>query len=387
MTQIKAQPVYVNDPTKSRALFNASLFFGLPDEDPQIPANQKLVKALQENGSLVTLTQPVATNSGGNPVFQGSPVVLEVDGDYSYKALNSSGTQVIFIPRVSNPADESVGFSGVVVTEQVTLSSPGQTTVVLSNLGAQESVFYLITSVGDQGVLAKTTDYTVTDSVTIELTQSYNVGDVILARQNDPTGQLIPINEDAAALLVFDDATAAQSSAVSGNLVAGQTLTLNGNAAAGDGLGGDKYLVIVTAFSNDDVNFIDLNGTLQLALSNNYYRFQNYSETIDTALISATVLNMDLDGGVNQTIVIDENASSVAFVNFNPDNSFTSTVTLKVTQDGVGGWGITWPAIIKWAGGVAPTLTATANAVDIFGFVTYDAGVTWLGFTLGQDIK
>lgn len=40
---------------------------------------------------------------------------------------------------------------------------------------------------------------------------------------------------------------------------------------------------------------------------------------------------------------------------------------------------ITWPAGVKWPSGIAPTLTATANGVDIFTFITYDAGVTYYG--------
>ena len=71
----------------------------------------------------------------------------------------------------------------------------------------------------------------------------------------------------------------------------------------------------------------------------------------------------------------------------NPDSDYSSTITLRVVQDGVGGYGVTWPASIVWAGGTAPTVTSTANASDIYGFTTYDSGVTWYGFSLGQDFS
>ena len=46
---------------------------------------------------------------------------------------------------------------------------------------------------------------------------------------------------------------------------------------------------------------------------------------------------------------------------------------------------ITWWAGVKWAGGVAPVLTAAGR--DVLGFYTYDAGVTWTGLVLAKDVK
>lgn len=385
MSEIKPPFTYFADPTRSRALFNASLYFGLPDTDPTIPSNQKLVRAVQEDGTLVSLSQPVSTNTGGIPTYNGSPVRLDVSGDYSYRAFNSSGTLVYEASRVENPEPESDGFSGVVVIENQTLTS-GQTTVTFANVGANESVFYLQTFTGDQGFLAKGIDYTVTNSTTIELASSYNTGDVVVGRQNDPTGQLVPV-DDAQYLFIFPDLASAQTAATNGNLDAGDTITLNGNPTEGDGLGGDKYKVIATAFPNDDVNYIDLNGTLQLALQSNYYRFQNYSETKATATLNAGTISVDFNSGLIQTVTLTENVTDITFANNNPDSDFSSSVTLRMIQDGTGGRTVTWPAAIIWPGGSSPTVTSTANAIDLYGFTTYDAGSTWYGFTLGQDFK
>lgn len=46
---------------------------------------------------------------------------------------------------------------------------------------------------------------------------------------------------------------------------------------------------------------------------------------------------------------------------------------------------ITWFSGVKWAGGTAPTLTASGR--DILGFFTHDAGTTWNGLLLARDIK
>ena len=60
-----------------------------------------------------------------------------------------------------------------------------------------------------------------------------------------------------------------------------------------------------------------------------------------------------------------------------------SSFTLKIIQDSTART-ITWPATVRWAGGTAPTLTTTANGVDVFVFYTIDGGTNYYGFTAGQ---
>ena len=43
-----------------------------------------------------------------------------------------------------------------------------------------------------------------------------------------------------------------------------------------------------------------------------------------------------------------------------------------------------WFATVRWAGGVAPTLTATLNKRDTFGFIRTGAN-TYDGFIIGQN--
>jgi hypothetical protein len=50
---------------------------------------------------------------------------------------------------------------------------------------------------------------------------------------------------------------------------------------------------------------------------------------------------------------------------------------LKVIQDATGSRLATWPASVRWAGGVAPTLTTTATAIDIMSF--YYDGTNYYG--------
>jgi hypothetical protein len=53
--------------------------------------------------------------------------------------------------------------------------------------------------------------------------------------------------------------------------------------------------------------------------------------------------------------------------------SFTLAVTTAATA-----YTITWPATVKWPGGTAPTITATAAKTDLFTFMCID-GTNWLG--------
>lgn len=76
-----------------------SLYVGVVDTDPEVVLNQKTITALQEDGSEVSLSQPVSLSSGGYPVYNGSPVSLFVDGPYSIKILSSLGVQEYYIPK------------------------------------------------------------------------------------------------------------------------------------------------------------------------------------------------------------------------------------------------------------------------------------------------
>ena len=61
----------------------------------------------------------------------------------------------------------------------------------------------------------------------------------------------------------------------------------------------------------------------------------------------------------------------------------SSSFTLLVTNGGSAT--LTWPTSVDWAGGTAPTLTA--SGIDILTFTTIDGGVIWYGFLAGADMK
>lgn len=87
---------YFPDPTKGRPVWNGYIYVGQPDTDPIIPINRVPVRALLENGGELLLAQPFRTNSGGVPVYQGSPVRVVTDTTYSIAIHNSKNERVYY---------------------------------------------------------------------------------------------------------------------------------------------------------------------------------------------------------------------------------------------------------------------------------------------------
>ena len=102
-----------------------------------------------------------------------------------------------------------------------------------------------------------------------------------------------------------------------------------------------------------------------------------------TSSSNATAVN--LRTGTNFSHTLTENTT---FSFSNPASSGkVSAFTLKLVQDsGASGFTVTWPSSVDWPSATAPTLTATANAVDYFVFITHDGGTTYYGFTAGQAL-
>ena len=114
MSIINFPMMYVPDPVKGRPVGNGQIFVGIPDLDPEVIANQKQLNVVQEDGTVVPVNQPFTLSFGGVPVYNGSTVRLDVDGNYSFKVLSKQGSQLYYIENV---------FEGQPVTEA---SLPGE---------------------------------------------------------------------------------------------------------------------------------------------------------------------------------------------------------------------------------------------------------------------
>ena len=109
-------------------------------------------------------------------------------------------------------------------------------------------------------------------------------------------------------------------------------------------------------------------------------------ESLNAIGSAAAAQDVDFSAGYLHTLTLVVANTTISFIN-PPATGRSASMSLEIHQDATAGRLITWPASVKWAGGTAPTLTATANAVDIFTFYTSDGGTTWYGFTSGQDMQ
>ena len=148
----------------------------------------------------------------------------------------------------------------------------------------------------------------------------------------------------------------------------------------------------VTA-TTTELNYLDITtlGTTEAskavtADANGVVTFDNgISEEYTAVTSSSNATTVNLRDGTNFSHTLTENTT------FTYSNSAASgkvsAFTLKIVQDSsASGYTVTWPTSVDWPGGTAPTLTATASAVDVFVFYTHDGGTTYYGFTAGQAL-
>ena len=111
---------------------------------------------------------------------------------------------------------------------------------------------------------------------------------------------------------------------------------------------------------------------------------KDYGETVNA--IGGTgggTQSLNITLGNVQTATVDTSTNTFTFDNPSPDTK-CSSFTLILTNGG--SQTVVWPTTVQWAGGTAPTLTASGR--DVLTFMTIDAGAaTWYGFAAGLDMS
>lgn len=97
--------------------------------------------------------------------------------------------------------------------------------------------------------------------------------------------------------------------------------------------------------------------------------------------VAVAASDIDLNSGNYFTRTI-SGATTLTVSNV-PASGTTAAFVLELTNGGSATVNL-WSGI-KWAGGTAPTFTASGH--DILGFYTHDGGTTWRGFLLAKDSK
>lgn len=106
------------------------------------------------------------------------------------------------------------------------------------------------------------------------------------------------------------------------------------------------------------------------------------TETVDTVATSGTAQTLpDVTTATMHKVTLTANCTITL-----PTPGAGKSFTVELVQDATGGRTVTWATpsgAIRWAGGAAPTITATANAIDVVSFICV-GGVNWYGFVGGQ---
>ena len=166
------------------------------------------------------------------------------------------------------------------------------------------------------------------------------------------------------------------------NLILGGTNTINWITS--------NYITTNTAYASINSNWTVTNATY--TVSNSAFALANVNAGTISGIAngSVTINNISLSGTINpgtvniatQTLTDSANVSwnvaqgVVASVTLGgnrnidaPTNLKVGTLILHIVQDGTGGRTLTWNSKFKWPAGVAPVLSSSANAKDIFSFI------------------
>jgi hypothetical protein len=113
-----------------------------------------------------------------------------------------------------------------------------------------------------------------------------------------------------------------------------------------------------------------ISGTTGVATSN-LSLTGNYTESVVVIGSSGAAQTLSLTNGTFQTVTLTSNCTFTM-----PTVTAGQSFILIVTQDATGGRTATFTGV-KWPAGTAPTITATASAVDIVSFLSN--GTYWYG--------
>jgi len=307
--------------------------------------------------------QPYATiavtvvNSGGNKYALDGTIqqlaLLTPSVTYRFDQSDSSNSgHPLLLSTTSNGTHGGGSAFTTGVTAVGTPGSAGAYTEVKLEQDAPDTLYYYCTNHSGMGgeIDVRATVSSLSDLSVTATASELNIMDGVTATTAE-LNILDGVTSTAAELNILDGVTATTAEL---NYLDIATLGLTAASKA------------VTADANGVVSFD--NGTIE-------------ESTTITSSSNAATINLR-DGNVFEHDLTE----NVTYTFSNPAASGrASAFVLKVIQDSSART-ITWPGSVDWASATAPTLTATNNGVDVFGFLTIDGGTTYYGFTLGQAL-
>lgn len=280
----------------------------------------------------------------------------------SVTALNAISSEIAAVGAISSDVTTVAGISANVTT--VAGISANVTTVA----GSSASIGTVATNIADVSAVATNLSDVQSFANTYRIASSdpatsLDVGDLVF----NTTDSKMKVYNGSAWQDVAPVAVSLTVSQIS-DLTATAT-ELNRNDITT--LGTSEASKVVTADANGD---IILTGELKAT---------SYNEAYSAVTSTTNATTVDCEAGNAFSHTLTENTT---FTFSNPPASGTAySFSLEIIQDAsASGYTVTWPTSVDWPSATAPTLTATASAVDVFVFYTRDGGTIWQGFIAGQ---
>lgn len=335
-------------------------------------------------------------NGSGAPLasdlVQGEPAL-----DLTNKRLYSEDSGGTVVEIGTNPSTLSIAGTAVTATA-AELNTLDGVTATASELNILDGVTATTAELNIlDGVTATTAELNYVDGVTSNIQTQLDAKGTVSSLSD------LSITATATELNILDGVTATTAEL---NFVDGVTSNIQTQLdAKGTGTVSSLSDLSITATATEinlldgvtattaELNYLDVTtlGTTEAskavtAGANGVVTFDNgISEEYTAVTSSSNATTVNLQDGTNFSHTLTENTT---FTFSNPASSGkVSAFTLKLVQDAsASGYTVTWPASVDWPSATAPTLTATASAVDYFVFITHDGGTTYYGFTAGQAL-
>jgi hypothetical protein len=101
-----------------------------------------------------------------------------------------------------------------------------------------------------------------------------------------------------------------------------------------------------------------------------------YQDKVTAVTASGGATTIDLSLGNSFVVTMN---STTTFTFSNPPAGTDVTSFTIITYNGAGGYAITWPGTVTWAGAQTPARTTTSGKSDAYTFFTRDAGTSYVG--------
>ena len=179
-------------------------------------------------------------------------------------------------------------------------------------------------------------------------------------------------------------AAAGSVTSVANSKTAAETAASNANSSATAAAGSATAAANSKTAAETAASSIDLSNYYDKAASDNKFAVKNNAE-LSGVTKGNFVENVQALGTISAATTIDCTDGAVVTATLGAALTFTFAASASATTCRVltliltngGAYTITWPSVIKWAAGTAPTLTASGK--DILHFITVDNGATWYG--------